>query len=47
MIADTKWKLQELSQNAAKESEKKSLNINFKKTEPVVVSKKNDPRRER
>lgn len=40
MVADTERKLHEALQNVIKENEKKSLSINFKKTEALVVCKK-------
>lgn len=42
LIAYTERKLQELPQKVVKEIEKKGLNINCKKTECMVVSKRNN-----
>ncbi len=44
LIADTEKKLQNLLQKVAKESEKKGLSINYKKTECMVISKRMSPK---
>lgn len=43
VITDTERKLHKLLQKVVKESVKKGLNINCKKTECMVVSKRNRP----